>query len=1370
MKYIFYFFLLCWGFIDSYAQKTRPDFLKSDNQMMVNSVNSLCQDKKGFIWIGTEKGLSRYDGYELKIISSDSYNENCLTSNIIRSMNVDERGFIWIGTAYGLNRYNPEKESCDQFYSFNKNKYKIAHNIINQVYCSSDSSVWIATDNGCNKIEYEGDSLLISSFTEGYNEYRQLIPLGKIAGITNDILNNTWIAGEKGLFYLSRLDMIPRLVKPMEGITKIQIIHNPKNTLGQILWIGSEKELIYYQVDNSGNISNGNIVTHNKESIRATRFILYTNDEVVWIGTAGNGVYKYTPNGKTEHITHNPSNDYGLSNNYLRCCLIDQQESIWLGTDAGINRFEQGYQFHLLSVIPYHSKDIKIKNVHAIYEEEDGIVWIGTKGDGLFLVDPKREKSNHLSFDYLKAIRSIFKSENGDYFIGTDGMGLLRVSFDRVNLKINLLEQYTKTAQSEYSLASNRIYSICEDNNLDLWIATDNGLSRFIHPERKIHGNRFITYRHNPNDNYSLSTNNLYSLYKDSRGTIWIGTIFDGLSQIYNLNPLTSDVFNGENKHVPTFINYPGTAMINSPLVSIYACTEDKNHNLWLASNMGLIQFKTTENTFRLYTTKEGLSDNDVYGIIEDGNDNLWISTLNGLTQFNISTEKTNCYYKEDGLQDDEFNGGAFFKADNGKLFFGGRSGINSFFPTVIKERENPIHIVFTDLRIFNSHIDVADGIIDRNISYLDKITLSHKQNFVGVSFSALNFKGGVKGYYMYKLEGLSDEWLENGDNNSVYFNALPPGEYTLYVKAMTPGGEWVENAAKLKIKILKPIWLTWPAFLCYSIVFVLLLLIIKREVKVRLALKQKLYQSRIEKKQNEELNEHKLQFFTDISHELRTPFSLIISPLETLLDRNDLKLDIRKQLSLMYRNSRRLNILLDQILAFQKMGKNGIRLNASEGDIVGFSRNILYSFRDLARSNEIKLTFETSVESVSLWFDTDKTEKILYNLISNAFKYNKKGGVIRLSIRLNPTHVLIEISDTGKGIAKEDLSHIFDRFYQIKGEKGGAGIGLSVSKHFAELHRGTLTVDSIPGTGSVFTLMLPLGKDHLAEGEISCEQAYSAIAPSVKETNPMKEDFLIQSEKKEYKILIVEDHPELLGYLWDILSKLYRVIRTNNGVSGFELAVKENPDLIISDIIMPEMGGIELVRKLKANTLTERIPIILLTAKSQTEHQIEGISAGADMYITKPFSPKYLLISVSRLIEGREQLKKYFDEKVYGIVSKKTDMISENERFEQKLHTLIKNNIENEELSVEILAEMIGMSRANLYRKVKSLTGKGPNELIRDVRLVVAAELLSQNKYSIASISYSVGIKDPQYFAKIFKKHYGKSPSQYASDFSSIE
>lgn len=1362
------------------AQNTIPrfDHLNVDDGLSSNHTRFVYQDKNGFLWIGTEEGLNRYDGYNFITYRHDPKNKNSISDNAINAIYEDEKGKFWIATRNGLNIFDPVKDAFTHFKHNSNDHQSISSDKLTDVTADSSGNIWIGSREGLilfNQMD--------STFTVFKNNQDQKNSLSHnyVTAVYTDHSGNIWIGTKNGLnkfnFKDSTFTSFFFDANNPASLSSHFINCIYEDTNGN-LWVGTNSGLNNLVPLNNGsaefisfkkNPSNPNSLSNNN-----VKTICEDENKNLWIGTIGGGISTYNPElNKFSTIRNNPQSLRSLSDDIIYYLTKDNSGIIWVGTfSKGINKFNPAKErFSHYQPNPNSFLQINENDITSVLIDNDRNLWLGTNGYGITFIDKnsvldnqvnkkvfRKSDKNSINNDY---VTSLIQDKDGFIWIGTFGGGLNKYDPRKKDFSI-----FKQDKTNPGSISNNYIQTIYEDKERFIWVGTGlGGVCRFD-KSKKI----FTCYNYNPNEAGSKknpSSVEVTAICEDEEGFLWFGTSTGGL-----------DRFNRETQLFKYFIHDPEdtTSISSNRIVTIYS---DKKNNLWAGTfSGGLNLYDRQSESFIHFTKSDGLAGNTVMAITEDRQGNLWISTNNGISKFDPSKKVFKNFDTHDGLQGKEFNANSvIYDEQNNLIYFGGVNGLNIFNPEIIKDNTVKPEIVITDFKLFNKSITPGiNSVLDGSIQFTDQINLSYDQNVIAFEFAALQFNNPAKNKYAYKMEGFDNEWINAGSKRFAEYTNLDPGNYVFKVKGSNSDGIWNETGASIRIAIDPPFWQTWWAYMLYIIIVIAGFLTIRRYELNRLGLKNQLKLKDLESKKHQEIDELKSKFFANISHEFRTPLTIILGSLDKLTREMEKTSDI-KEFAVMKRNASRLLQLINQLLELSRIESGTVKLSIFRADIVKFLKRITASFSSLAHQKNLNLYFnDVDIETVQvdqelvIYFDKKKLETVFYNLLSNAIKFTPEGENIRVSINSEEKFIKIDFVNSGIEIPKEKLEKIFERFYQVddSGTRNfeGTGIGLSLVKEYVEMHNGKIEVESLNGH-TTFTIYLPIDKSHLRNVDISAET--EDVAEIDLDVQSLKSKLSTETEVQETesydidktKILIVEDNYDLREMIKENLSDEYTILEAENGIKGQQIAEEKIPDLIISDIMMPIMDGIELSQLIKSNEKTNHIPIILLTAKATTDDKLEGLETGADDYLIKPFNEQELKIRVRNLIKIRQQMREKFQSQM---LIKPSDVIlpSIQKTFIDKLTRVIEDNISNENFSVEILCEEIGMSRSQLHRKIKAVTNQSASEFIRNFRLQRAAELLKQNAGNIAEITYMVGFNSQNYFTKMFQNLYGKTPMEY--------
>jgi signal transduction histidine kinase/ligand-binding sensor domain-containing protein/DNA-binding response OmpR family regulator len=1318
-------------------------------------VKCIHQDSHGFLWFGTEDGLNKYDGYNFSVYRHNSTYKNSLNHNNITTIYEDSKGTLWIGTHVGLNKYNRE---TDEFIPINA--------IQTYVDCVYEF------DNGKQLV---GTPVGLFVFNPVDLTAKQVYDDTYVTDIFIDNKNNCWLATIKGLVLIDTSDYSYQTINLPgyeEGMGNISIHKLLQDSKGRI-WIGTSNQgliVMDYKEDNEIKpvFYQYKPDPFNEQSVSqgAIYSLVEDNNNYLWIGTENGGLNIIDLNNFNKnncrfyYYTHNPNDILSISNNSIHDIYIDNQNTVWLGVyNGGLSYYnELSQKFNHVKQKTNSQSSLNNNFVNVIYDDKD-YLWIGTE-KGLNVWNKKTDTYKHYTHNPndensigSDAIWAIFRDSRESMWIGTWGGGL-----NLFNEKTGKFKRFLFDENDPNSIGGNNIFGIIEDKDGFIWIASMlGGLNKYDYKT-----NKYTKYKYQLGKN-SLPTDWVLKVFENSYGELWIATT-EALT-LFNRATGTFRIFKN-NAQDKRSISYNG-------ITDIF---EDSKQNLWFGTNNGLNIFHRQDSSFSCYQVIDGLPNNSIKAICEDEAGNLWLTTNNGLSKFigaiyQPENPQFINYDLTDGLQGNEFSDRSICKGRDGIIYIGGPNGYNSFYPNRIKENPYVPKIVFTDFQIYNKSVSNRDinSPLFQHISMANKVNLTRKHAVFSIEYAALNFISPEKNEYAYMLEGFDKEWNYVGSKRMATYTNLDPGEYIFRVKASNNDGIWNEQGKSIIINILPAWWQTRLTKVLYVLLVLISLYFFRKYTIISTIDKNKLWLEHIENQKSQELNRLKLQFFTNISHELRTPLTLIEGPINRLLKSNF----ANKELQLVKNNVARLVTLVNQILDFRKIENDKMELNLKKIDIIETIQNAFFNFYDLAEQRQINLEFNSSVDKVIVNIDEDKIQKIITNITSNAVNYTPEGGIIKLKIAIenssqennlpeNENLLRITIRDTGKGISKINIDNIFDRFFssnEFSDRSVGTGIGLHLTKKLVELHGGTISVKSKLGSGSKFKILIPIEKSQLISNQkvLFVENKFEKI-----EVNPIN-----YSEQITYEntILIIDDNIDICNYIDDILKEQYNTIKECNPLKSFDLILKYLPDLIISDVMMPEMDGFELCKKIKTDIRFSHIPVILLTAKATTEDHITGFNIGADEYIYKPFDDNLLLSRVDNLLRQREQLRNHFIG-ADGIIDNKIDVNSLDREFMEKVLIIIKQNYKEQEFNVNIIIDEFGMSRSVFYKKFRTLSNQSINDLIKNYRLKRAEELLRTNNQSISNIAYECGFSDPAYFSKVFKEQYHVSPKNYWNSF----
>ena len=1386
-----------------------------------NSVFSMIQDRFGYMWLGTQNGLVRYDGYSMKVYTRDPDNSLSISDRTITAIYEDKFGILWVGTAYGgLNRFDRKTETFTRYMHNPDDSTSISNNNVLCINEDTNENILVGTEEGL---------VLFKKSENTFKHIKKISNNGLITKLNNaveDILldsltGNIYVSGENEiLIYDSEKELLMSNQNIPVQENGLGIIHSFYRAKDGAIWIGHTNGLArfnslrnairFFQPFPSGNNNIENNIYQIAEDENG--FIWCCNGS--WSHESSInpvGLLCFNPLEEDfKSYKADPQNESGISNNLISSIIKDRSGIIWVGTWlGGLNKWDNKKQkFERYKYDSANPKGNLLNGVAALAEDPGGTIWVSTVY-GLY-------NFNYLSGKFKNYERKsefftcIYAGDSKTVWIGTTEKGLAKI-----NTAAGTISYHSTNPMDSTTISNNFIISILPEENDILWLGTrESGLYKFYKSTGK-----FIHYKHDPQNQQSISVDRIISLFKDRSGNFWIGTNTGGLNRF---NPIDE-----------TFNSFHFTKGIGKTTVmSIY---EDKNGNLWVGTYQSGLHLFDRKKEISIYniTEKDGLANNQVMSILEDDSGNLWIGTNNGLSKFNPKTRSIKNFYFPGGIDQNRFYYSAI-KTSSGKMLFGTYDGFIMFHPDGIKDDPIPPQVVIGNVSLFNRPGEKLE--YESFISELRELNLSYNQNDLRFDYVGLHYGDPSKNKYKYMLEGFDKDWVNAGTQRNAVYTNLNAGEYIFRVKACNLDGVWNEEGASLKIIIPPPFWATWWAYSLYVLFGLVALYSIRRYELNRTQLKNQVKLDEVKLKEREETDKMKSRFFANISHEFRTPLTLILGPIQKWRERSglinspalqggdkespkkfeglqSLPTELHKDLTITERNARNLLSLVNQLLDLSKLEAGKLDLKASRANIVPCIRGITMSFESIAERKDITLKVKSSSDEIELYFDKEKMIKIMTNLLSNAFKFTPEGGSVTVSINL-PTPrpskggdkalfkapssggdlgvgsdiVEISVRDTGFGISEDELPKLFDRFYQVDSsqtrEHEGTGIGLALTKELVELHHGTIMVTSEISVGTEFTVRLPVGRKHLKDDEIVEEEVSTdeVILNGVKnlleinETDSSHFDRLSVTDnggEDRNIILVVEDNADVREYIKDSLGDNYQVEEAVNGEQGVRKAEQIIPDLIISDIMMPKMDGNELTKRLKNDEKTSHIPIILLTAKSEQESKLEGLETGADDYLTKPFDTKELRIRINNLIRIRRKLQERYskgdfvsikrtEENLSQPVEDKAEKLSDlEEQFMCKVMEVIENHLSEEEFSPEQFAKELYMSRMQLHRKLKALTGKSTSLYVRYFKLLKAKKMIEEKQGNVSEIAYSFGFSSPAYFTKCFKEEFGIPPSE---------
>lgn len=1383
LKVIILFFFL--SFELTANENLKFERIDDRNGLSSDFVSNIVQDKDGYMWFATLDGLNRYDGFTVKQYKNRLNGELFFKSNVFDCIEIAEDGKLWIGSKYyGIYIFDPKTEIVTNISKDTLNGIFINDNQIQDLLCDSKGRIWIATYHGVSR--FDPDINKIKTYGKDVNN-SQIAPLGNVTSIYEDsqgrILFGTW---ENGLYvYNEATDsfknfFIEQNVFDQQIPVRIWCFLEDKNGY---LWIGTwEKGLFKTRITENSieYINHFYVDNENKDKGLCDNIVFsleQTPDNFIWVGTS-----------RGLNIITNPTEKKPLILTYIEGFTTDlpsiseiydlKQDvsgSMWLGTmGGGVNKIDlKRYKFDLFN-IPGLNTSTKSQVVHCIYPLNDNELLLGIRALGVGLYDIKNKTYKGFNelpmfegFPFnltdLNTVFCILRDSRENLWIGTRYVGLFKKDAKTGKWE-NIIPRTFFSPVAPLS-APISINCILEDNFNCLWVGTSEGLIKLVYNHSNNSYDIYTCYPEKDNPQ-SIGGKNITSMLIDSEQVLWVATEDGGISRLTsNLKDHTSLKFE--------IFNYSVSSKLRLNSNSINAIVEDNKNRIWIGTGTnGIIQYERLSNSFKYYTSIIELIGNTVYSLVPDDFGAIWATTNKGLVRLVVENDEINIqnFNSEDGLQSNIFNRGSSYIDKEGRIYIGGIYGFNRFNPIEFKPNNYIPPVVITDIEINNKPTEI--GRIKNNT-----LVLQNNENNLSVVFSALSYSQAKKNKFSHKLEGFDNDWIMSDYNNrkAVYTN-IPPGKYTFLAKAANNSWIWNQDPIKLTVIVKPSPFFSRLALSIYIILFFGILYLFYWYRLKNLKIQQALEIERIERVKNENINEFKLRFFTNISHELLTPLSIISCGIEDFNDNPNVD---KKSLHSISMNVKRLVTLINQLLDFRKIETGNMQLNIEFATIDEVFAKLKESYLPLAKSKNIEFYVIGKIEK-AVFCDIEKIETILSNLVSNAFKYSSKNGIVSVEYSVfeeaQKEFLEIVVKDSGIGIKDKEIEHIFDRFYQVNSVTGrtfGAGIGLHVVKNIVDLHKGTIDVKSkTEGIGTIFTIRIPVNKE-LYDIKM---QENNLVPHSVKDFNviveeesenadvPVSDYSNALSKNSNFKVLIVEDNDELRTLICRHLSNYYEIFEAKDGIHGYETACNLHPDLIVSDVMMPGMNGYELCNKLKEDINYSHIMIILLTAKVTNDDRYEGYLAGADSYLTKPLDIKLLKARINSLKKQREIIKSKY---ALGIPTelKPEELSPINVDFMQQIVASVMKEISNPEFNVTMLIDKIHISHSTLYRKIHSITGMSPNEFIRSIRINEAAKLMNNRNVNISEVATLVGFNDHSYFTRCFKKKFKKTPKQYVSE-----
>ena len=1293
------------------------------NGLSQNTVNAILQDRKGFMWLGTKDGLNRYDGLSFRKFKHDAANPRSIGNSFITSLYEDFNGNIWVGTDAGVYIYYPEKEAFEEFDCQSLEKTRIERSV-SMIAGDKQGRVWIAVE-AQGMFCYDARQKLLRNY-----------PLSEISSnikcFTFDSGGTLWLGfyGD-GLYYSKdNLATVHPYGSPEDGKREFEggVITKIVQGNYNCLYIGSVKEGVSELNLTSGQVRNLLAIDESGESIFCRDLLPYSDNEL-WIGTES-GIYIYNlRTAQFIHLRASLYDSYSLSDNAIYALYKDREEGLWIGSYfGGVDYYPRQYTYFAKYYPKNIANSLHGKRVREFCRADDGTLWIGTEDGGLNHFNPKTKEFHF--FEPSAGFTNIHGlcMDGSHLWVGTFSKGL-RVIDTRTGV---VLRTYTE-GHTPHSLNDNSIFSICRTSAGEIYLGTLFGLLRYNRTQ----------------DNFDripeLNGKFVYDIKEDSYGNLWLATYANG-AYCYDVSVRRwkNYVFDAEDEK-------------SLPYDKVLSVFEDSYRQIWLTTQGGgFCLFHPDTETFTRYGLKDGLPNDVVYQIVEDDDRFLWLTTNNGLVRFDPKTMEMKVFSTANGLPTNQFNYRSGFKDEAGNIYLGSINGFVAFDPRTFAENRQVPAVAITDFLLFNKEVPVGetDSPLKSSITFSDKVVLTADQNSFSFRIAALSYQAPRMNKLMYKLEGFDEGWLTIGESPLVTYSNLGYGDYVFKVKASNSDGVWNEQETSLHLSILPPFYLSGWAYCFYVLFFMGCLVCVIFYFKRRNYRKQHRQMELLEQEKEREVYHAKIDFFTNVAHEIRTPLTLIKGPLENIILKKEVDSETKEDLYIMKQNTERLLNLTNQLLDFRKTETRGFRLNFTECDVVAVLRETYLRFTSLAKQKGLDFILELPQECFMADVNQEALTKIISNLLNNGVKY--ASTYLRISLETDEKVFHIRTFNDGEMIPDTMKEEIFKPFVRLDKEDEvttGTGIGLALSRSLAELHQGSLMMEKGEEV-NCFCLTLPVNQDSTIT--LSAENV-----SQVEENSCGWEQEETDTKEKKPMILVVEDNPDMLAFIRKQLTTEYSVLTAMNGIEALAVLDNHYVNLVVSDVMMPQMDGFELCKTIKSDLSYSHIPVVLLTAKTNIQSKIEGLELGADAYIEKPFSVEYLLANISSLIHNREKLRQTFAKSPF-VAANTMALTKADEEFIWKLNDIIQANLHNPEFSMEDMADALKMSRSSFYRKIKGVLDLSPNEYLRLERLKQAAQLLKEGKSRVNEICYTVGFNSPSYFSKCFLKQFGVLPKDF--------
>ncbi len=1334
-----------------------------------SAITSVYMDKNDYVWLGTWDGLDRYDGSSIKIYKPDPYQKGSISNNVIRNFLEDGDDNLWVVTHQGINRYDRNSDSFQTYLDGLNDIPFLEYNI--RACVGIDSAIWA--------------SLIGKGISRYSKEKDEFIP------ILFDGIDPQWLTTvidletNKGLLYLLGSD--GKLVCTLNNQRVFSKQLGDPNSFAYHKFVRLGQQYYMAIASKTGQLFLYNLadIEQNPELVSLGKEIVSSLSENIgntflWVGTESGAIFRATASEGKFLVKSMNSYFPNFSVTGIKILTIREtnQNLIWVGTDGdGVYKFlTRPKTFHSILSGVSENNQLSHSIIRSVFEDESGSLYVGTRGGGLNIMKKNKKQTRVLNTRNglsNNAVLSLNKDHQGNLWVGHDGEGI-----DMIEAKTNKIFHFPRDFENKNNLMFSSVYAICVDAFNDIYLGTSGyGVIHLNVIKTKKGKYRLVEcdliQHSSTTTGISIKSNIVYSITEEKPNILWIGTRGGG---IYRYNALTKKI-----EEQVQADSKEKNSLCNNDVLSMYI---DHHEQLWVGTSGGLNRLLLQSKPYQVshYTLHEGLANNTIHGILEDANANIWVSTNHGLVMYDQKNKSFKNFDVNDGLQNNEFADGANYKSKiSEKLYFGGIEGLDIVYPSKVNLLNHFPRLSVKEFMVHNVAVEPGDAskILSRNIDFTQNIVLTYDQNFISFSFTTLDYWNKQKSEFAYFLENFDKGWNYIGQQQALTLTNIPPGQYTLNINFSNENGIWSATPRKFMITITPPFWKTSWAYFFYIVAALGIQTGIILYIRWRSKTKKAIAIERFKAQQLKDLNDYKLQFFTNIAHEFRTPLTLILGPVTSLLNKISDE-DAKSQLKTIYSNSVRLQKLIEELIQFRKIETGKDVLEISILDLVPFTHQVVESFQGYATERDIHLEFHTDPESLQALVDAKKVEKILINLISNAIKYSANGGKVVVWLREDKKMAVFVVRDDGIGIAEENKHKIFESFYQnpsqlidTKGFAKSTGIGLSLTKSLVNIHRGEINFESRLGKGSTFKVTLPIGKEFYQDLTGEFTPFMQPINLSEKISLEFETDHFLLSQvekakssattRRTYSLLVVDDNEQITSLLENILSDKYFIHKAHHGNRALSILEEERVDLVVSDILMPDMDGLVLCKKIKENIQTSHIPVILLTAKVEIENRIEGLQVGADSYIPKPFHPEHLFIRIEKLIERMELVRKKF--RNFGETETPHLSMGISERddlFFSKITHCIQNHLSEPEFNAGDIGEDVGMSKASLYRKVKTITGLTPHGLIKQYRLKKAADLLRNSSLSVSEVIYETGFNSRSYFYKSFNEMFHCHPKDF--------